>query len=271
MTFDHDVPLSEVFSDKVSPELRKSEGVWRPAGRHGQTPEHAGGHQRRECQRSRGCVYLRLGATEITFCVANSDSARKPIVPSDFLRREKQCSWVLPEYTAGRGREAFETLFNSMREIMVVDGCGFMSVDYGRKWMMQVVKVFDDLSTFHENLKKRSCAMLSKFSFSDGANYYLAKSKPAPMLTQDVVRSFVLAYGTYVDFMSAPVKRALTSTNAVHANPGALRARIGIGVCARAAFDVIRGMAVVEDRPRRARRIAPEGAHRPREARACGG
>jgi hypothetical protein len=131
-------------------------------------------------------TYLNIPAESLTFVVSDIHAERRTVAPI-FL--QVTGSYTIPEYTGRAGGN--QDIFNTMRDIMKEDGCGFKSADYGKKWMMDGMQLLYLLSTFHENLKIRGCSIPGKFAFSCGANDYSAKAERKPMLTQEVIASAI--------------------------------------------------------------------------------
>lgn len=102
---------------------------------------------------------------------------------------EQLSDTVLPTWSHA-GRPALTTLFAQLRGKMEEDGLCFRSADEtkGREWMLGVMQVLYDLSTFHGKLAERSARMPARFEFSCGANDHVKKGKPAPKFDQKAVR-----------------------------------------------------------------------------------
>jgi len=103
------------------------------------------------------------------------------------LRREPARS--LPTWSHA-GRTAPTRLFAQLRETMAGEGLGFSGGSSGSKvgceWMLKLVKLLYDISTFHDKFKARGFTMPACFAFSKGANDIQKKGMKQLVLTQDV-------------------------------------------------------------------------------------
>jgi hypothetical protein len=134
--------------------------------------------------------YVGMELKKVSFYVDQpaAPAHAKPSTPlAAELRREPARS--LPTWSHA-GRAAPTRLFAQLRETMASEGLGFSGGSSGSKvgceWMLKLVKLLYDISTFHDKFKARGFTMPACFAFSKGANDIQKKGMKQLVLTQDV-------------------------------------------------------------------------------------
>ena len=129
---------------------------------------------------------MELARIEFTVSQAGVEPSPAEATIADGLVR--QSNRVLPEWSHA-GRPAVTQLFEAFRTKLDEDGLGFASSDEtkARDWMLALVQVLYDLSTFHAKLAERNARVPKRFDFSRGANNWQKKGQKEPKLTQALV------------------------------------------------------------------------------------
>ena len=94
---------------------------------------------------------------------------------SDVLVRQSVRSF--PEWEDA-GHPAYTVLYSALRDKLAADGAkGFKDLEFGRRFLRDIVKLLYSLSTFWDNFSSRGHPLPHYFEFSSGANNYTLQKK----------------------------------------------------------------------------------------------